>query len=459
MSEQTRFLLNESDLPKFWYNVNADSPVAPNPVLRPDTLEPVTPDFLNVLFPMELIMQEVSTERYIEIPEEVREIYKLYRPTPLLRARRLEKALGTPAHIYYKYEGVSPAGSHKPNTAIPQAFYNKIEGTKALTTETGAGQWGSALAMACQMFDLDLEVYMVKVSYQQKPYRRILMETYGAEVFASPTNRTNFGRALLEQDPDNPGSLGIAISEAVEVAATSGGAKKYSLGSVLNHVLMHQSVIGEEALKQMDMAGEYPDVVVGCVGGGSNFAGIAYPFLRENLKNGQRTRLLAVEPSASPTLTKGTFTFDFGDSAKMAPVVKMYTLGHDFVPPSIHAGGLRYHGMAPSMSALVDAGLIEAVAVPQRATFDAAIAFARAEGILPAPESAHAIRSAIDEALDAKEKGEKRVILFNLSGHGHFDLSAYESYLTGQLVDYEYPAEAISSAMENLPHVKAAATP
>jgi len=459
MSEQTRFILNESDLPKFWYNIMADSPVSPNPVLRPDTLEPVTPDFLNVLFPMELIMQEVSAEQYIEIPEEVREIYKLYRPTPLLRARRLEKALGTPAHIYYKYEGVSPAGSHKPNTAIPQAFYNKKEGTKALTTETGAGQWGSALAMACQMFNLDLEVYMVKVSYHQKPYRRILMETYGAKVFASPTDRTNFGRALLEQDPDNPGSLGIAISEAVEVAATSGGAKKYSLGSVLNHVLMHQSVIGEEALKQMDMAGEYPDVVVGCVGGGSNYAGIAYPFLRENLKNGQRTRLVAVEPSASPTLTKGTFTFDYGDSAKMAPVVKMHTLGHDFVPPAIHAGGLRYHGMAPSMSAFVDAGLIDAVAVPQKATFEAAVTFANAEGILPAPESSHAIRGAIDEALDAKEKGEKRVILFNLSGHGHFDLSAYESYLSGQLVDYEYPAEAVASAMEKLPQVNEAMTP
>jgi tryptophan synthase beta chain len=437
----------------------ADSPVPPNPVLRPDTLEPVTPDFLSVLFPMELIMQEVSTDRYIDIPDEVREIYKLYRPTPLLRARRLEKALGTPAHIYYKYEGVSPAGSHKPNTAIPQAFYNKKEGTKALTTETGAGQWGSALAMACNMFDLDLEVYMVKVSYQQKPYRRILMETYGAQVFASPTERTNYGRALLEQDPDNPGSLGIAISEAVEVAATSGGAKKYSLGSVLNHVLMHQSVIGEEALKQMDMAGEYPDVVIGCTGGGSNFAGIAYPFLRENLKNGQRTRLLAVEPSASPSFTKGTFTFDYGDSAKMGPVVKMYTLGHGFVPASIHAGGLRYHGMSPSMSAFVDAGLIDAIAVHQKATFEAAVQFARAEGILPAPESAHAIRGAIDEALDAKEKGEKRVILFNLSGHGHFDLSAYESYLSGQLEDYEYPAEAVTAAMDELPQVNMEMTP
>jgi tryptophan synthase beta chain len=453
MSEQTRFILNESDLPKFWYNVMADSPVPPNPVLRPDTLEPVTPDFLSVLFAMELIMQEVSTEQYIEIPEEVREIYKLYRPTPLLRARRLEKALDTPAHIYYKYEGVSPAGSHKPNTAIPQAFYNKREGTKALTTETGAGQWGSALAMACNMFDLDLEVYMVKVSYQQKPYRRILMQTYGAQVYASPTDRTNYGRALLEQDPDNPGSLGIAISEAVEVAATSGGAKKYSLGSVLNHVLMHQTVIGEEALKQMDMAGEYPDIVIGCTGGGSNFSGLAYPFLRENLKNGQRARLLAVEPNASPSLTKGIFAFDYGDTAKMAPVAKMYTLGHNFVPPSIHAGGLRYHGMAPSLSAFVDAGLIDAVAVPQKATFEAAVQFARAEGILPAPESSHAIRAAIDEALDAKAKGEKRVILFNLSGHGHFDLSAYDSYLSGELEDYEYPAEEVAAAMKELPQV------
>jgi len=454
MSEQTRFLLNESDLPKFWYNVMADSPVAPNPVLRPDTLEPVTPDFLGVLFPMELIMQEVSTEQYIEIPEEVREIYKLYRPTPLLRARRLEKALGTPAHIYYKYEGVSPAGSHKPNTAIPQAFYNKIGGTKALTTETGAGQWGSALSMACKMFDLDLEVYMVKVSYNQKPYRRIFMQTFGAQVFASPTDRTNYGRALLEQDPDNPGSLGIAISEAVEVAATSGGAKKYSLGSVLNHVLMHQSVIGEEALKQMDMADEYPDVVIGCTGGGSNFGGIAYPFLRENLKNGQRSRLLAVEPAASPSLTKGTFTFDYGDTARMAPVVKMHTLGHGFVPPSIHAGGLRYHGMAPSISAFVDAGLIDAVAVPQKATFEAAVQFAHAEGIVPAPESSHAIRAAIDEALDAKAKDEKRVILFNLSGHGNFDMAAYDSYLSGDLEDYEYPSEAVEAAMKDLPQVK-----
>ena len=453
MSDQTRFILNESDLPKFWYNINADSPVPPAPVLHPGTLDPVTPDFLSVLFPMDLILQEISTEQYIEIPEEVREIYRLYRPTPLLRARRLEKALDTTAHIYYKYEGASPAGSHKPNTAIPQAFYNKRAGTKALTTETGAGQWGSALSMACSFFDLDLEVYMVKVSYNQKPYRRILMETFGAQVYASPTDRTNYGRSLLAENPEHPGSLGIAISEAVEAAATSNGTKKYSLGSVLNHVLMHQTVIGEESLKQMDMAGEYPDVVISCVGGGSNFAGIAYPFLRENLKNGKRTRLLAVEPTAAPSLTKGIYTFDYGDTARMAPIVKMHTLGHSFVPPAIHAGGLRYHGMAPGLCALYDAGHIEAIAVPQKATFDAAIQFARAEGIVPAPESAHGIRAAIDEALDARAKGEKRVILFNLSGHGHFDLGAYESYLTGKLEDYEYPEEAVKEAMRKLPEV------
>ncbi|MDP2976937.1 MAG: TrpB-like pyridoxal phosphate-dependent enzyme, partial [Anaerolineales bacterium] len=449
----TRFLLNETDLPKYWYNVLADSPVRPAPVLHPATFEPVTPDFLSVLFPMELILQEVSAERYIEIPEPVREIYKLYRPTPLHRARRLEQMLDTPAHIYYKYEGVSPAGSHKPNTAIPQAFYNKAAGTKAMTTETGAGQWGSALALACNFFGLDLEVYMVKVSYQQKPYRRIMMETYGASVYASPSERTQFGRSVLATDPESPGSLGMAISEAVEVAATSNGKKKYGLGSVLNHVLLHQTVIGEEALKQMDMAGEYPDVVIGCVGGGSNFAGLAYPFLRQNLKDGQRARFLAVEPTATPSLTRGVYTFDYGDTAKMAPIVKMHTLGHSFVPPSIHAGGLRYHGMAPSLSALCDAGYIDAVAVPQVATFEAALTFARAEGILPAPESAHAIRAAIDEALDAKAKGEKRVILFNLSGHGHFDMAAYQAYLRGQLEDYAYPAEAIQAAMQDLPQV------
>jgi tryptophan synthase beta chain len=456
MTDQTRFLLNESDLPKFWYNINADNPVPPTPVLHPGTLEPVTPDFLSVLFPMDVILQEISTERFIEIPEEVREVYKLYRPTPLLRARRLEKALGTPAHIYYKYEGASPAGSHKPNTAIAQAFYNKKAGTKALTTETGAGQWGSALAFACSVFDLDLEVYMVKVSYQQKPYRRNLMETYGSKVYASPTDRTNYGRSVLAQDPNSPGSLGIAISEAVEVAATSNGAKKYGIGSVLGHVLLHQTVVGEEALKQMDLANEYPDVVIGCVGGGSNFSGIAFPFLRENLKNGKRTRLLAVEPTAAPSLTRGVYTFDYGDTAKMGPVVKMHTLGHDFIPAGIHAGGLRYHGMAPTICALYDAGHIEAVAVKQIPTFDAAIQFARAEGIVPAPESAHAIRAAIDEALDVKAKGEKRVILFNLSGHGNFDMGAYEAYLSGKLEDYEYPAEAVQEAMKHLPQVPVA---
>ena len=451
---QTKFLLNETDLPKQWYNIAADMPVPPTPVLNPQTNEPVTPDFLSVLFPMELIMQEVSSDRFIDIPDEVLEAYKLYRPTPLIRARRLEKALGTPAHIYYKYEGVSPSGSHKPNTAIPQAFYNKVGGTKALTTETGAGQWGSSLAMACNFFEMPLEVYMVKVSYQQKPYRRVLMQTYGAEVYASPTDRTHYGRTLLEQDPDSPGSLGIAISEAVEAAATSDGAKKYSLGSVLNHVLTHQSVIGEETLKQMDLAGEYPDVVIGCVGGGSNFAGIAYPFLRENLRNGQKTRLLAVEPTATPTLTKGVYTFDYGDTARMAPIVKMHTLGHSFVPAPIHAGGLRYHGMAPSLCALYDAGHIEAVAVPQLATFEAAVMFAKHEGIVAAPESAHAIRAAIDEALEAKENGEGRVIVFNLSGHGHFDLAAYEAYLAGGLQDYAYPEEKVREALSELPQVQ-----
>jgi len=453
MSNQTRFLLNETDLPKFWYNMLADSPVPAAPVLHPGTKEPVTPEFLSVLFPMELIMQEVSTERYIEIPEEVREIYKLWRPTPLIRARRLEKALNTPAHIYFKHEGVSPSGSHKPNTAVPQAYYNKVAGTKSLTTETGAGQWGSALSMSGHFFDLPVEVYMVKISYQQKPYRRVLMESFNGEVYASPSDRTQYGRSVLAETPDSPGSLGIAISEAVEAAVTSNGAKKYSLGSVLNHVLLHQSVIGDEAIKQMDMAGEYPDVVIGCVGGGSNFAGIAYPFLRENLINGANTRFVAVEPTATPTLTRGPYAFDYGDTAKMAPIVKMFTLGHAFVPPPIHAGGLRYHGMAPSLCALYDAGLIEALAVPQLATFEAALMFARSEGIIPAPETAHAIRTVIDEALDAKEKGEKRTILFNLSGHGHFDLSAYQAYMSGTLEDYALPEENIQAALAQLPEV------
>jgi tryptophan synthase beta chain len=453
MSEQTHYNLSENDLPRFWYNINADNPNPPAPVLHPGTKEPVTPDFLSVLFPMELILQEISTEQYIEIPDEVREMYKIWRPTPLIRAVRLEKALGTPAHIYFKYEGVSPTGSHKPNTAIPQAFYNKASGTRAMTTETGAGQWGSSLGMACKFFDLDLEVYMVAVSYQQKPYRRFLMEAYGAQVYSSPTNSTNSGRAILAEDPNSPGSLGIAISEAVEVAALSGGKKKYGLGSVLNHVLLHQTVIGEESLKQMDMANEYPDVVIGCVGGGSNFGGIALPFLRENLKNGQRTRLVAVEPRATPSLTKGIYAFDYGDTAQMAPIVKMHTLGHSFIPPAIHAGGLRYHGMAPLISNLYDNGLIEAKAVHQLATFEAALLFTQTEGFLPAPESAHAIRVAIDEALEAKEKGEKRVILFNLSGHGNFDLASYDAYHSGKLQDYDYPVEDIEKIKGRLPEI------
>ena len=453
MSDKIRYTLNDSDLPKTWYNINADSPLPPAPVLHPATLEPVTPDFLGVLFPMSLIMQEISTEQRIDIPEEVRDIYKLWRPTPLMRAVRLEKALGTPAHIYYKYEGVSPAGSHKPNTAVAQAFYNKAEGTKAMTTETGAGQWGSALSFAGKLFDIDVEVYMVKVSYIQKPYRRIFMETFGAKVYPSPSNHTNYGRSVLEMDPESPGSLGMAISEAVEVAATSNGTKKYSLGSVLNHVLLHQTVIGEEALLQMEMADEYPDVVIGCVGGGSNFAGLAFPFLGKNLREGLKTRIVAVEPTASPSITRGKYAFDYGDTAKMAPIVKMHTLGHDFVPAPIHAGGLRYHGMAPTLSALANAGYIQAVAINQLATFDAAIKFAHAEGIVVAPETSHAVRVAIDEALDAKAKGEKRVILFNLSGHGFFDLSAYEAFLTDQLTDYAYPQEAIEASMAKLPKV------
>lgn len=453
MSESTKYLLDESKIPQAWYNINADMPAPPQPALHPGTKEPVTPDFLGVLFPMSLILQEISTERYIEIPEPVREVYKLWRPTPLFRARRLEKALDTPAHIYYKYEGVSPVGSHKPNTAVPQAFYNKEAGTKTLTTETGAGQWGSALAMACNFFDLDLEVYMVKVSYHQKPYRRIIMQTFGAEVYASPTDRTQYGRALLAETPDSPGSLGIAISEAVEAAATSGGAKKYSLGSVLNHVLMHQTVIGLETLEQMALAGEYPDVVIGCAGGGSNFAGFTFPFIRENLTNGQKTRVIAVEPASCPTITRGTYAFDYGDTAAMAPIVKMHTLGHTFVPPGIHAGGLRYHGMSPLVSALVAGGHIEARAIHQLATFEGAVTFARAEGIVPAPESAHAVRAAIDEAVACKETGEQKVIAFNLSGHGHFDMMAYQAYFNGELEDYDYPAEAIAEAMRHLPDI------
>ena len=374
-------------------------------------------------------------DRYIDIPEEVREIYKLWRPTPLLRARRLEKMLGTPAHIYYKNEGASMTGSHKGNTAVAQAYYNMIDGTKSLTTETGAGQWGFALSISCRFFDMDLEVFMVRGSYDQKPYRRIIMQSFDADVYPSPSEETEYGRKVRQEMPDTPGSLGIAISEAVETAVKSGGKKKYSLGSVLNHVLLHQSVIGQECLKQMEMADEYPDVVIGCVGGGSNFAGIAFPFLQQNLTAGKNTRLLAVEPTATPTLTKGLYAFDYGDTAKMAPILKMFTLGHDFIPAPIHAGGLRYHGMAPQICMLYEAGYVEAVAVPQPETFSAAIQFAQAEGIMPAPESAHAIRAAIDEAQDAKEKGEERIILFNLSGHGLLDMAAYDAYLQGKVVD------------------------
>lgn len=453
MSAPTKYVLDESRLPKAWYNILADMPVPLAPVLHPGTMEPVTPDFLSVLFPMSLIQQEVSTERWIEIPEPVRDAYRLWRPTPLFRAHRLEKALDTPAHIYYKYEGGNPVGSHKPNTAVAQAFYNKEAGTKALTTETGAGQWGSALAMACNFFGLALEVYMVKVSFRQKPYRRMLMEAYGAHAFASPTDRTEYGRRVLAETPNSPGSLGIAISEAVEVAATSGGTKKYSLGSVLNHVLTHQSVIGLEALEQMEMAGEYPDIVIACAGGGSNFGGFTYPFLHQNFTNGKKTRVIAAEPAACPSLTRGVYAFDYGDTAAMAPIVKMHTLGHTFIPPSIHAGGLRYHGMSPTVSALVAHGYVEARAVEQLATFDAAMQFARAEGILPAPEPAHAIRIAIEEALRCKASGERKVIAFNLCGHGLLDLMAYDAYFQGKLVNFEYPAAAIAEAITHLPKV------
>lgn len=455
MKEQHKFLLDENKLPKAWYNINADLPVPPQPVLHPVTMKPVTPDFLGALFPMSLIMQEVSTDRWIEIPEPVRDIYRLWRPTPMYRALRLEKMLDTPAHIYYKYEGVSPVGSHKPNTAVPQAFYNKEAGTKAMTTETGAGQWGTALAMACNFFGISLEVYMVKISYHQKPYRRVVMENYGAEVFASPSNHTAYGRKLLEENPDSHGSLGIAISEAVEAAASSNGKKKYGIGSVLGHVLLHQTVIGLEALDQMEMAGEYPDVVLGCVGGGSNFAGFVYPFVHKNLTEGKKTRVVAVEPSSCPSMTKGKYTFDYGDTAAMAPIVKMYTLGHTFMPPDIHAGGLRYHGMSASVSALFNNGNIEARSVRQLETFEAAVLFSKAEGIIPAPESSHAIRGAIDEALKAKAEGKARVIAFNLSGHGHFDMAAYDAYHRGKLEDYDYPQELVDEAMRHLPNVPA----
>ncbi len=458
MSGQVKYLLEESEMPTAWYNVQADFTEPLPPVIDPGSGNPIGPEALAPLFPMDIIMQEASVGPYaaqfIDIPEEVLDIYRLWRPTPLLRARHLEQALDTPAHIYYKYEGVSPVGSHKPNTAVPQAYYNKRAGTKRLATETGAGQWGSSVAFAAGYFGLQAKVYMVNISYQQKPYRRMMMETYGAEIVASPSNDTTAGRKFLAQDPNHTGSLGIAISEALEDTVTTPDTK-YSIGSVFNHVLLHQTIIGEEALKQLEKAGEYPDVVIGCAGGGSNLGGIVLPFVRGKLKDGKTTRLVAVEPSAAPSLTKGIYTYDFGDTAQMTPLVKMYTLGSAFIPAPIHAGGLRYHGMSPIICKLYDEGLLEAVAVAQNPVFAAAVQFARTEGIIPAPESAHAIRVAIDEALRAKEAGEKKVILFNLSGHGHFDMAGYRSYFAGELEDYEYPVEEVAKAVAGLPKVAA----
>jgi len=450
----TKVLLKEKDLPTKWYNIQADFETPAPPVMHPGTGQPIGPQDLAPLFPMALIKQEVSQERWIEIPDGIRDVLRLWRPSPLYRARRLERALGTPARIYYKYEGVSPAGSHKPNTAIAQAYYNKQEGVTRIATETGAGQWGSALAMACQFFGLQCKVYMVKVSYQQKPYRRIMMETWGAQVVASPSTDTQAGKQVLAADPDSPGSLGIAISEAVEDAATREDTK-YSLGSVLNHVLLHQSVIGLEAKKQLEKADDEAEIVIGCAGGGSNFAGLAFPFVGDKLTGKNRKlRAIAVEPSACPSLTKGQYVYDFGDTVGLTPLVKMYTLGHTFVPAPLHAGGLRYHGMAPLVCKLYAEKVIEAVAVPQLATFEAAIQFARTEGIIPAPESAHAIRVVIDEATKCKEAGRGKAILFNLSGHGHFDLGAYEAYLAGKLEDYAYPEAKVEEALRHLPAVK-----
>jgi tryptophan synthase beta chain len=446
----TKILLGESDIPTHWYNVIADMPNPPAPPLGPDG-KPLGPEALGAIFPEALIAQEVSAERWIPIPEPVREIYRLWRPSPLHRACRLELELGTPAKIYYKYEGVSPAGSHKPNTAVVQAYYNKEAGIKRLATETGAGQWGSALALAGQLFDLDVRVYMVRVSYEQKPYRRSMMQLWGAEVLASPTDKTESGRKVLAQDPESPGSLGVSISEAVEEAASRKDTN-YSLGSVLNHVLLHQTIIGQEAKKQLEMVGDYPDVVLASCGGGSNFGGIAFPFFADKAA-GKEVRLLAVEPTSCPTLTRGRYTYDFGDAVGLTPLLRMYTLGHDFIPPAIHAGGLRYHGNSPLVSQLCHEELVEAVAVPQLATFEAGITFARAEGIVPAPESCHAIRTAIDEAARCKQTGESKTILFNLSGHGHFDMSAFDKYFNGDLEDYEYPEEEIAESLARLPKV------
>lgn len=447
-----RVYLTEDELPKQYYNIAADMPSKMRPYLHPGTFQPAGPEDLAPLFPKALIEQEMSTERYIDIPEQVREIYATFRPSPLVRAYRLEKFLGTPAKIYYKYEGTNPSGSHKLNTAIAQAFYNKAEGTKRIATETGAGQWGTALSIACAMFDIECSVYMVRVSYDQKPYRKILIQTYGADIVASPSTRTNAGRAILAKDPNSLGSLGIAISEAVEDAAMREDTH-YALGSVLNHVILHQSIIGLEAKKQFEKIDEYPDILIGCNGGGSNFSGCAFPFVHENIVNGANTEFIAVEPTACPKLTKGLFRYDFGDTAKMAPVAMMYTLGHDFVPAGIHAGGLRYHGDSPLLSQLYDDGLIKAQAVQQTKVFKAAVDFTRVEGILPAPESAHAILVAMEKALECKESGEAKTIFFNLSGHGDFDLSAYDSYLSGKLQDFEYTDEMREQGLATIPEI------
>jgi tryptophan synthase beta chain len=454
MTESTKYLLAEDRIPRAWYNIAADLPSLPPPPLHPGTGKPIGPDDLSPLFPMALIGQEVSTDREIGIPEPVREVYKLWRPAPLYRARRLEKALDTPARIFYKYEGVSPPGSHKPNTAVAQAFYNADAGVRKLSTETGAGQWGSSLAFAGQLFGIEVKVYMVKVSYNQKPYRRALMETYGATCIASPSNETDAGKAILAKDPNSPGSLGIAISEAVEVAAKNPDTN-YSLGSVLNHVLLHQTVIGIEALEQMEMAGWWPDIVIGATGGGSNFSGLAFPFLGKKLREKKAVRIVAAEPAACPSLTRGRYAYDFGDTAHLTPLVKMHTLGSTFIPPGFHAGGLRYHGMAPMVSHLKELGLIEAKAVRQIACFEAAVTFARAEGIVPAPESSHAIRVAFDEALRCKKEGKAETILFNLSGHGHFDMQAYTDYFAGKLEDRDYDEAALQAALAELPKVAA----
>ncbi len=454
MTDATRILLDENEIPTHWYNVVADMANPPAPPLGPDG-NPATPEQMGAIFPGAILEQEMSAERWIAIPEEVREIYKIWRPAPLMRAVRLERALGTPAKIFFKYEGVSPAGSHKPNSAVPQAFYNKQAGIKRLTTETGAGQWGSSISFAGQMFGMEVRVYMVKVSYHQKPYRRLMMQTWGAEVFASPSDMTQTGRDVLARDPDNQGSLGLAISEAVEEAAGRADTN-YTLGSVLNHVLLHQSIIGLEAKKQFDKIGLYPDVIFGPCGGGSSFGGIAFPFLADKAagdKRAEKLRCVAVEPTSCPTLTKGQYAYDFGDASGFTPMMKMYTLGHDFMPPGIHAGGLRYHGDSPLVSQLFHEGQIEAVAVPQLATFEAGVQFARAEGIIPAPESCHAIRAAIDEALKCKETGEPKTILFNLTGHGHFDMSSFDRYFSGQLENYDYPAEAVAASLAHLPKV------